>query len=75
MKQAQITENDFFQVYAHSRHKLFFFLEIFKAKRGAHYAPMWPEKRHARVKKWTKHVDLFEKDFIIVPINERYLFN
>ncbi|XP_063402611.1 sentrin-specific protease 6-like isoform X1 [Mytilus trossulus] len=29
------------------------------------------ERRHARVKKWTKHVDLFEKDFIIVPINER----
>ncbi|CAG2230367.1 SENP6 [Mytilus edulis] len=28
------------------------------------------ERRHARVKKWTKHVDLFEKDFIIVPINE-----
>ncbi|GFR76499.1 sentrin-specific protease 7 [Elysia marginata] len=29
-----------------------------------------PERRHARVKKWTKHVDLFSKDFIIVPINE-----
>ncbi|KAK3097800.1 hypothetical protein FSP39_013306 [Pinctada imbricata] len=28
------------------------------------------EKKHARVKTWTKHVDLFEKDFIIVPINE-----
>ncbi|XP_055887653.1 uncharacterized protein LOC106080000 isoform X4 [Biomphalaria glabrata] len=29
-----------------------------------------PERRHARVKKWTKTVDLFSKDFIIVPINE-----
>ncbi|KAL0266315.1 UNVERIFIED_CONTAM: hypothetical protein PYX00_008899 [Menopon gallinae] len=28
------------------------------------------EKRHMRVKGWTKHVNLFEKDFIIVPINE-----
>ncbi|XP_021355279.1 sentrin-specific protease 6-like [Mizuhopecten yessoensis] len=28
------------------------------------------ERRHAAVKKWTKHVDLFEKDFIIIPINE-----
>lgn len=28
------------------------------------------QKRHARVKTWTKHVNLFDKDFIIVPINE-----
>ncbi|XP_061195796.1 sentrin-specific protease 6-like isoform X2 [Saccostrea echinata] len=28
------------------------------------------EKKHARVKNWTKKVDLFEKDFIFVPINE-----
>ncbi|XP_046553939.1 LOW QUALITY PROTEIN: sentrin-specific protease 6-like [Haliotis rubra] len=27
-------------------------------------------RRHTRVKTWTRHVDLFEKDFIIVPINE-----
>nr|CAH7720990.1 unnamed protein product [Callosobruchus chinensis] len=28
------------------------------------------QKRHARVKTWTKNVNLFEKDFVIVPINE-----
>lgn len=28
------------------------------------------EKRHARVKKWTKNVNLFDKEFIIIPINE-----
>ncbi|RZF40329.1 hypothetical protein LSTR_LSTR006938 [Laodelphax striatellus] len=28
------------------------------------------EKRHSRVKSWTKHVDIFNKDFIIIPINE-----
>lgn len=28
------------------------------------------QKRHARVKTWTKSVNLFEKEFIIVPINE-----
>lgn len=28
------------------------------------------QKRHARVKNWTKNVNIFEKDFIIVPINE-----
>lgn len=29
------------------------------------------QKRHARVKNWTKSVNLFEKDFIIIPINEQ----
>jgi len=29
------------------------------------------EKRHARVKRWTKKVDIFSKDFIFVPINEK----
>ncbi|XP_032598837.1 uncharacterized protein LOC6557562 isoform X2 [Drosophila grimshawi] len=29
------------------------------------------QKRHARVQKWTKLVDIFDKDFIIVPINEQ----
>ena len=29
------------------------------------------EQRHAKVKTWTRNVDIFSKDFIIVPINER----
>ncbi|XP_072359423.1 sentrin-specific protease 6 isoform X2 [Scyliorhinus torazame] len=29
-----------------------------------------PQRRHARVKTWTRHVDLFQKDFVFVPINE-----
>ncbi|XP_025989146.1 uncharacterized protein LOC105193209 isoform X3 [Solenopsis invicta] len=33
--------------------------------------PMTPAaKRHARVQKWTKNVNIFDKDFIIIPINE-----
>lgn len=28
------------------------------------------QKRYARVKRWTKSVNIFEKDFIVVPINE-----
>lgn len=28
------------------------------------------QKRHARVKGWTKNVDIFDKDFLLVPINE-----
>ncbi|KAL7051210.1 hypothetical protein ACKWTF_004382 [Chironomus riparius] len=29
------------------------------------------QKRHQRVQSWTKNVNLFEKDFIIIPINEQ----
>lgn len=28
-------------------------------------------KRHARVQKWTKNVNIFKKDFVIIPINEQ----
>ncbi|XP_027028551.2 sentrin-specific protease 6 isoform X2 [Tachysurus fulvidraco] len=28
------------------------------------------ERRHNRVKTWTRHLDLFKKDFIFVPINQ-----
>ncbi|XP_039603989.1 sentrin-specific protease 6 isoform X2 [Polypterus senegalus] len=28
------------------------------------------QRKHNRVKTWTRHVDLFQKDFIFVPINE-----
>ncbi|XP_078053727.1 uncharacterized protein LOC144479093 isoform X3 [Augochlora pura] len=27
-------------------------------------------KRHVRVQKWSKNVNIFEKDFVIIPINE-----
>ena len=29
------------------------------------------EKRHSRVKSWTKNINIFDKDFIIIPINEQ----
>lgn len=29
------------------------------------------QKRHARVQNWTKNVNLFQKNFIIIPINEQ----
>ena len=28
------------------------------------------QRRHSRVKKWTKDVNIFDKDFIIIPINK-----
>lgn len=30
-----------------------------------------PQRRHERVAKWTKDVNIFEKDFLVVPINAR----
>jgi sentrin-specific protease 7 len=29
------------------------------------------QKRHMRVASWTKNVNIFEKDFVIIPINEQ----
>ncbi|KAG8582045.1 hypothetical protein GDO81_007896 [Engystomops pustulosus] len=31
------------------------------------------QRRHGRVKTWTRHVDIFQKDFIFVPLNEAYV--
>jgi Ulp1 family protease len=31
-----------------------------------------PEKAHALVKRWTRHVDLFACEFVIVPVNLHY---
>ncbi|XP_059199170.1 sentrin-specific protease 7 isoform X2 [Centropristis striata] len=28
------------------------------------------QRRHQRVKTWTRHVDIFEKDFVFVPVNQ-----
>ena len=33
------------------------------------------QKRHERVRKWTKNVNLFGNDFIIVPINQNFHWN
>lgn len=41
-------------------------------RRGGEQAKMTAaQKRHFRVKNWTKGVNLFDKDFIIIPINEQ----
>ncbi|XP_038616808.1 sentrin-specific protease 6 [Tachyglossus aculeatus] len=43
-----------------------------KERRNVHETPSLSiqQKRHGRVKTWTRHVDIFEKDFIFVPLNE-----
>lgn len=29
------------------------------------------EESYARVRKWTKSVDIFQKEFLVIPINEQ----
>ena len=29
-------------------------------------------RRHDKVKRWTRKVNIFEKDFVVVPINENF---
>lgn len=41
------------------------------AKRST--VPALASRRHERVKNWTKNVNIFEKDFIVVPINKEYV--
>nr|CAD7458263.1 unnamed protein product [Timema tahoe] len=54
-----------------------YFYNKLTQRRAAHVFPeetdalLTPaERRHCRVKGWTKKVDLFTKDFIFIPINE-----
>ncbi|XP_034480938.1 sentrin-specific protease 6 isoform X3 [Drosophila innubila] len=49
----------------------FFYKRLTTLTRPADMKQTAAQKRHARVQKWTKLVDIFDKDFIIVPINEQ----
>eukprot|EP00099_Drosophila_melanogaster_P012633 NP_001286956.1 veloren, isoform D [Drosophila melanogaster] len=49
----------------------FFYKRLTTLTRPADMKQTAAQKRHARVQKWTKGVDIFDKDFIIVPINEQ----
>ena len=31
------------------------------------------QRRHQRVKTWTRHVDIFNKDFVFVPVNQEWV--
>ncbi|XP_041928777.1 sentrin-specific protease 6 isoform X2 [Alosa sapidissima] len=49
----------------------FFYKHLTQGRRrdGTNGKEPLKKRRHDRVKSWTRHVDLFEKDFLFVPIN------
>ncbi|XP_062326167.1 sentrin-specific protease 6 isoform X2 [Osmerus eperlanus] len=51
----------------------FFYKRLTQTEQGQAQAPenlLERKLRHSRVRTWTRNVDLFQKDFIFVPINE-----
>ncbi|XP_056145506.1 sentrin-specific protease 7 [Lampris incognitus] len=40
------------------------------ASEDSTYASSQRHRRHQRVKTWTRHVDIFKKDFLFVPVNQ-----
>ncbi|XP_060840031.1 uncharacterized protein LOC132921177 [Rhopalosiphum padi] len=52
----------------------FFYTNLAKSFNTSDYPSHYTASqiRHAKVRKWTKNVDIFKKDFIFVPINENY---
>lgn len=51
----------------------FFFKQLTQGRRsknGSNDREPLKKRRHDRVKTWTRHVDLFAKDFLFVPINK-----
>ncbi|XP_076022069.1 sentrin-specific protease 7b isoform X2 [Genypterus blacodes] len=51
----------------------FFFKQLSRRRAaGEDDAPSVPDRhtRHQRVKTWTRHVDIFTKDFLFVPVNQ-----
>ncbi|XP_051910502.1 sentrin-specific protease 7-like isoform X3 [Hippocampus zosterae] len=50
----------------------FFFKHLSRRRSYTEGAALVPDQyvRHQRVKTWTRHVDIFTKDFLFVPINE-----
>ncbi|KAM8721754.1 sentrin-specific protease 7b isoform 2-T5 [Acanthopagrus schlegelii] len=51
----------------------FFYKQLSRRRAaGENDAPSVPDRhmRHQRVKTWTRHVDIFTKDFLFVPVNQ-----
>lgn len=45
--------------------KIFYILNI-----SVFHIPSMAQRRHKRVRTWTRHINIFNKDYIFVPVNE-----
>jgi len=52
------------------RQKTYMFNSYFYKRLTQKQGKFSPEQMHNHVKKWTRNVDIFQKDFIIIPVNE-----
>ncbi|XP_071402924.1 sentrin-specific protease 7-like, partial [Centroberyx affinis] len=50
----------------------FFYKQLSRRRAAGEEEPSVPDRhmRHQRVKTWTRHVDIFTKDFLFVPVNQ-----
>jgi Ulp1 family protease len=57
-----------------SEHIHFYSSFFYKKYVGTGTERMNSDDRYAAVKKWTKNVDIFSKSFLVIPVNEQYVF-
>uniref|UniRef100_A0A8C4H2I3 SUMO specific peptidase 7b n=1 Tax=Dicentrarchus labrax TaxID=13489 RepID=A0A8C4H2I3_DICLA len=48
----------------------FFYKQLSRRRAAGENDIILAQKRHQRVKTWTRHVDIFTKDFLFVPVNQ-----
>lgn len=61
---AFVFDTFFYECLAHQKH--------LKKSMANNLAPEW--RRYHHVEKWTKNINIFEKDFLIFPINTKYKY-
>lgn len=62
----QTSKNSYYEL-----NRILGYLRTFKCNSKSVFSPGRDRHtRHQRVKTWTRHVDIFTKDFLFVPVNQ-----